>query len=318
MNCINNLKQLGAAAHNFQSVHGKLPPGYLGPLVWGPDLGSAQNNPNTVANGIQSIGCMVYLLPYMEMDNVSKPMIVNLDAESRGTRYWALNPDWTLAQTKIKTFWCPSDNVNEPVGTGVVATFRTYNGPNNGQVSAWAQIYYFGINTAMEGRTNYAGVAGANGADFQSVFTVDPASGNTNIRPFEGIFVNRKQRSLANIADGTSTTLMFGEGIGGEVSANTNNRRNFAWSWIGTGSVPTKFGLGKKGQPYGANLPGAGWPNFSSAHPGGVNFCFADGSVRMLQFGSTVVRNPTPSADWRLLQALGGIADGTVTNSTLE
>src|SRR5262245_35096511 len=45
--CENNLKQLGIAAHNYQSAQNRLPPGM----------------------DTQHVGCVVYLLPYMEQDN---------------------------------------------------------------------------------------------------------------------------------------------------------------------------------------------------------------------------------------------------------
>src|SRR3954453_21271685 len=45
--CVNNLHQLGLAAHDYEAPVGQLPPG---------------------ADG-QGAGCLVYLLPYVEQDN---------------------------------------------------------------------------------------------------------------------------------------------------------------------------------------------------------------------------------------------------------
>ncbi|HTN74437.1 MAG TPA: DUF1559 domain-containing protein, partial [Pirellulaceae bacterium] len=59
MQCMNNLKQLGLAAHNFHSAHGKLPPGFLGPVP-------AQDN----IGGDQCIGVLAFLLPYLEQQAV--------------------------------------------------------------------------------------------------------------------------------------------------------------------------------------------------------------------------------------------------------
>jgi prepilin-type N-terminal cleavage/methylation domain-containing protein/prepilin-type processing-associated H-X9-DG protein len=315
LGCRNNLKQIGLAAHNYQNTFGKLPPGYTGPMPFPNDLSQL-----TTPSPFQNAGCLVYLLPYMELDNISKQLTVKLDPKVQGPAYWSMNPDWTLAQTQIKTFQCPSDNPNETVGTGVGIVIYTYNGPNGGSQAATAQLWYFGSpnNQLPAGRTNYTGVAGGNGVDFQSGFTLDTASGNTDLRQYVGMFGNRTQTSLAAIPDGTSNTLMFGEGIGGEIDANTNFQRSFAWSWFGVGAIPTKFGLGQPGLLYGNSQPGANWTTFSSRHPGGVQFCFGDGSVRFLRYGSTTVRSPTPSADWILLQQLGGIHDGAVATNTLE
>ena len=92
--------------------------------------------------------------------------------------------------------------------------------------------------------------------------------------------------------------------------------RDYAWSWMG-GAVGTKYGLGRPGLPPDAG--GARVNGFSSYHSAGVQFCFADGSVRLIRFGATHQRNPA-SPDWWLLQRLAGMRDDEVvgTGSILD
>jgi len=49
---------------------------------------------------------------------------------------------------------------------------------------------------------------------------------------------------------------------------------------------------------------------FSSYHPAGVQFCFADGSVRTVRYGNTRWDGGRQSADWLTLQQLAGWRDG--------
>ena len=307
--CQNNLKQIGLSAHNYESAFGYFPPGQLGAI----------NGKSSGFFDAQLYGSLVFLLPYMELGNVQQPLTTNFDLATIGNRpnqqaWWNVNPDWSLAWTKIKPFRCPSDSVNSATETanGPVIAIEpdpTSSSPTN----AVTYGYFTGGNQYDVGMTNYTGVAGALGKASE-VTTSDGASGpGANLALYEGIFTNRSKTKIVAISDGASNTLMFGEGLGGSVPP---GQRNFVWSWMGVGSVPTKFGLAPNGgyNPgnSGANL--AGGPNyFSSLHTGIVLFCFGDGSVRSLRPGQTGVRNPTTAgSDWYIFQAMSGKADGMI------
>jgi prepilin-type N-terminal cleavage/methylation domain-containing protein/prepilin-type processing-associated H-X9-DG protein len=334
MACSNNLKQLGLAAHNYDNTFGVLPPGFLGPKPTQPMDVTAN------VGKYQDVGVLVYLLPFLEADTVFKQLKVNLNPNvftlPGSTAFFdnsLFNYDWTMAQAQLRVFMCPSDNAiaNDPTniqGSSGIG-FSFFSGPvkDHPNDAFYATIWVFpgppdNPSFAPKGHSNYAGVAGALGSA-KDVASADPAScpadfpstGGVNLKQYEGIFTNRSGNKMGAIPDGTSNTLMFGETLGGIDQNPPYTTRTIFNSWFGVGALPTKYGLGQPGQPAGQNQPGANWYTFSSYHPGGVQFCFADGSVHLLKFGQTTTRNPHCSSDWFVLNALAGIKDGQVVNA---
>lgn len=140
---------------------------------------------------------------------------------------------------------------------------------------------------------------------------------------FEGVFTNRSATTLqaVNAADGTANTLMFGETAGqffpdfGDHALQVN---------LFAPAASTSRGLDQRCAP-GARTPQEPLPacdnstytvglgqkarvnTFGSSHPAGVQFCFCDGSVRLLRRGQTFVKGST---DWYLFQQLAGFHDG--------
>ena len=294
--CANNLKQLGLACHNYHDANGRLPPGYLGPVP------NEQYYDGSV-DRFQHAGLLVYLLPYVEQENVYRQLRIELDPRRTGPA-WYLDPtNWRLAQTRVKSFECPSDNV---------ATDTSI----NGQAKALHVFNYDAVlqdddNTGIDailmdpadptvlGRTNYFGCAGLSGRGTSRYWS-----------RYEGVFTNRSESSLARMPDGTSNTLFLGEATGGRL----NGRRMATPCWISVGTVPTWGGLAPERLDF---LHGA---HFESKHPGVVQFCYADGSVHRLRRGTSWVdwwnwelvtlwpdRYPT---DWWVFQELAGMREG--------
>jgi prepilin-type N-terminal cleavage/methylation domain-containing protein len=213
VSCANNLHQLAVAAHDYDSANGRLPPGYLGnPNLTAPD-------PNSAAG--QYVGVLAYLLPYVEQDNVYRDMTAGVPADylSPAATYagwWNYASTWNAAQARVSTFVCPADDPYAPAGSGVFATLLAYLDPTWGP-SLTSGYLQSPLGDPL-GRTDYLGVSGYDGRA---------------LPPYDGIFTNRSQVSVAAMAgaDGTSTTLLFGESTG----AGDSGPRQFSWSWMGSG-----------------------------------------------------------------------------------
>jgi prepilin-type N-terminal cleavage/methylation domain-containing protein/prepilin-type processing-associated H-X9-DG protein len=301
--CADHLKQLGLACHNYESNHGKLPPGYLGPIP-------NENGYGSQVDQIQQVGLLVYLLPYVEQDTLYHQLQLDLDPQHIGPAWYTNATNWRLAQTRIKLFECPADNIYDTSKRGTAMAFHSYNYyapiiPDTDDNTGLDAVILSPDNPTILGRTSYAGCAGLAGRGTSQYWS-----------RYEGVFTNRAQVSLNRITDGTSNTLMLGEFDGGR----EDGQRQYHGSWMGVGSMPTWTGLPRGNEDFQFAV------QFNSRHPGVVQFCFADGSVHGLRKGSSWIdwwdwdladlwpdRYPQ---DWWVLQELAGMRDGEVRDTS--
>jgi prepilin-type N-terminal cleavage/methylation domain-containing protein len=103
--CQNNLKQIGLACHGFAGANGYLPPGVLGDGI------NILTNP---ADSGPYVGCLAFILPYVEQQAVYSQLQVNWNPRQVRGPLWLSNPaNVAAARTRIPIYMCPSDDVEE-------------------------------------------------------------------------------------------------------------------------------------------------------------------------------------------------------------
>jgi prepilin-type N-terminal cleavage/methylation domain-containing protein/prepilin-type processing-associated H-X9-DG protein len=278
--CQNNLKQLGLACHAYHDTYKRLPPGQMASLepamsFYNPGTTTLRTSPPGFGypSGPQ-IGLIPHLLPYIEQQQIYTRLVVNWNIDVVSSPWTGNSANFTMSQARLAVLACPSDDMfdgNATTGTFVYQHF--YVGASLSEIGTCSVLAsYYGVPTANTiGTTNYLGVNGSRGA--------------TRVTPWSayvGMLSNRSRNGLGKIPDGTSNTLLIGEGIGNVVAGN----RTFAWGWMGFGTMGTWQGL--------AGPTDSSWGQFSSKHAATVNFVFGDGSVRGLTRSGTAW-TPTPS-----------------------
>ncbi len=271
--CVNNMKQLGLAIHNYVSSMGSLPPG----RIWSPNTGAGSFP--TIFSGAPNTPWFVMMLPQFEQQALSSSFNFALGSEGFPANPVAgLIANSTVASTLVSAFQCPSD-------TG--SKFQIPTSYAGGQLSSF--IFTKGNYAVAWGNTNW----GQSFASAQSALYLQSAFGhNGNI-------------GFASITDGTSNTVFMGEVLQGAI----NDVRGLMWDPIAGGSSfmtrMTPNGLidylglttgGDQIEPSFCtndpvhNLPCVGVAGDNTAfsatrsrHAGGVNTLFGDGSVRFIK-----------------------------------
>jgi prepilin-type N-terminal cleavage/methylation domain-containing protein/prepilin-type processing-associated H-X9-DG protein len=289
IDCSSRIRQVGLAARNYESAQRRFPPGYLGmtPAV------HIDQNYNFVD---QWTGLIPHLLPYMEAKSVYNHIQANLlkvDLRAFGP-WWGDNDAWVAAQTRISPLLCPSAPALVP-SQGTFIVLHNWSLSSSGFVQLGFDATFFPKNDqngdpegALLALTDYLGCAGEWG----------DISGDAFLESrHRGIFTNRSKTRIADIKDGASKTLLFGEEYGDPYNYNTGlvEEYCYGYSWMGCGGMDTT----QQGPGTGQGLTDGVWSAFGSKHPGLVNFCFADGSVHQLQ------KEISPD----VLSALAGMAD---------
>jgi prepilin-type N-terminal cleavage/methylation domain-containing protein/prepilin-type processing-associated H-X9-DG protein len=259
--CVNNLKQIGLALHNYHSTNDKFPagrPNYTGGVAG-------------VGNDWDAHSGFVALLSTMEGGSLYNAWNFNIWFGSSAATLapYVINSAFntTVAFSKVNSFLCPSDNSSLTVdltGTG-----------RNDVPKVNANFLAVG---------SYAFCAGS------------LPSTNGSFKGLNNGFAHycyNGPNGLRDITDGSSNTLAVGETIynDGIYPPNTNNAAGGffnAWSvnlrWSSTFRATTMPLNMPPGQGYGL-YPSNGTCNgaFGSRHSGGANFLMADGSVRFMK-----------------------------------
>lgn len=265
--CTNNLKQIGLAMHNYHDTHKVLP------------LGSFNLREQWPSNGTN---WRALILPFMEQSSVHDQLSFSASSHfmaggAAGAN--ALLGNLVLKRLMINAYRCPSCS-EDP--------FENFGSSNN---SEGALV------------VNYAGISGA----ARPVPGLDPNFGTKDCGHGwgcnNGMLVPNEAFNLAACTDGTSNTMLLGEQSSilqpDAATAPRTISSNYYGGWYGsrhprptldancgdlwqTGTTCIRYAINLKIAAIGAERPYRSNTVLNSRHPGGVNVCLTDGSVRFV------------------------------------
>jgi len=269
--CTNHLKQMGLAAHNYESTQKHFPSsGWKAQWTGDPDCGLGPRQP----------GAWNYqILPFMELQTLfdlgtdGRASPTDSGAHQAATQRTGARQ---REETPVSTFACPSRRgaaVLPSDGTGIAA----YQNLVKSATSVSAVMDYTG-NAGTASFANTFGGGGNNGTYLMLLGGVSLVE-HTNSKA-TGVVFTCSQVTSAKIVDGLSTTVLFGERY--------RNPDQYSQSFVsiyGSGDVvAARVGSNWGLQP---DTPGISNKSFGGPHSGVCLFVFCDGSVRPIAYTIT-------------------------------
>ena len=267
--CLNNVRQIGLACHNFESAQSRLPPAVIG-------ISSTGGTP--VAADLSNTAVLCQLLPFIELGNVQDAInAVNRDAlnpnlvVANGTLTGTLGDGGPMT-SDIENFLCPSDPGANNASAFVIADWGDGAETAPG-VTASANL----------GLSNYLPcVGGLLVHSSDGSITVGGTNGVT--ASWVGALESIESGTIESMRDGSSNTMLIGESLGSVQVAGAvetdSPAVNTRWSW-GFGGVAAALRTVDATQAFGDSNNTREY-QFSSPHTGVVNFVFGDGSTHSI------------------------------------
>jgi len=298
--CLNNMRQLGLACHNYESAFMRFPPGAnwttrtdvmrnIEPIIPSDPSTISSQDPQGVG---QRIAWGSFILPYIEQAPLHNQFESSSD-RFRSSWQAATTANGTpCASAVIPAYICPSDSFGD---TNRVLT------PGQILVTANSEV----------GKSNYVAMAGAGNEQSDDDVIIERVGGNimnsfnsSEWSQFWGVFGKNSKTTIAAMSDGTSNIVILGERSsrneiesGRDESSAVRGNAGAVWAAVSSSNADYAPNIGREiskdwtvfGHMF-SETPG-GWSinGFdqsrgvaSSFHTGGANVALGDGSVRFV------------------------------------
>jgi prepilin-type N-terminal cleavage/methylation domain-containing protein/prepilin-type processing-associated H-X9-DG protein len=298
--CVNNLKQMGLALHNYHSRNNSFP------------LGSSYNMDTAVGHYASGNNWSTHGLILGDMGEMPLYNAINFNwgtPNSTTTIAYLINS--TVMNARINAYLCPSDpNAGNPCTNNYHVSMgtTTLDGANAAGSDGLFTYRFFAytIASVIDGTSNTVAMAEAIAGSSQNTLNATSSMINVSSIPAAAqqlsVYLN-----LTAIQNGVSAC----DQVYTSRKAAFNNQRGLYWSKGSQGMTMFNTIVPPSSQQHpwnscgDANIGTSTFDNSTSYHPGGANVLFADGSVRF-------IKGTTNQRTW---WALGTRAGGEVVSS---